>query len=141
MGIGTALGWQSYSDAARKIILEQAPAFVWLLPVSKMKSSVAPATSPELVQQLMPLTFSLEILRRSVDQLASKEEQTAQNIAALQAVEEDVRQKVSSPPPPPTPQAAPVEHAKPRQPKVQALHRRSVPRPPSDGTATGFVSR
>jgi type VI protein secretion system component VasF len=141
IGIGAALGWQSYGDAARNIIVEQVPTLAWLLAVSKMKSPVVAATSPELLQQLMPLTFGLEIMRRSVDQLAAKEEQMAQNIAALQAVDEDVRQKVSSPPPSPTPQAAPVEHAKPRQPKAQSLHRRSAPRPPSAGTVTGFVSR
>jgi type VI protein secretion system component VasF len=141
IGIGAALGWQSYGDAARKNIVEQIPTLAWLFAVSKMKSPVVAATSPELLQQLMPLTFSLEIMRRSVDQLAAKEEQMAQNIAALQAVDEDVRQKVSSPPPSPTPQAAPVEQAKPRQPKAQALHRRSAPRPPPAGTGTGFVSR
>jgi type VI protein secretion system component VasF len=141
IGVGATLGWQSYGDAARKIIAEQVPTLAWLLAVSEMKSPVVAATSPELVQQLMPLTFSLEVMRRSVDQLAANEEQMAQNIAALQAVDEDVRQKVSSPPPSPTQQAAPVEQAKPPQPKAQALHSRSAPRPPSAGTGTGFVSR
>jgi cell division septum initiation protein DivIVA len=60
-----------------------------------------------MVQQLLPLTFGLDVVRRSVDQLAAKQEQLTQNIAVLQAtVEEDVRQKVSSTPPPPTLQAA-----------------------------------
>jgi hypothetical protein len=142
IGVGATLGWQSYGDEAREIIIEQVPTLASLLGVSKMKSPVVATTSPELVQQLIPVTFSLDVMRRSVDQLAAKQEQMAQNIAALQAVDEDVRQKVSSPPPSPTQQAAPVEQAKPPQPKAQALqHSRSAPRPPSAGTGTGFVSR
>jgi hypothetical protein len=142
IGIGAALGWQSHGDAAREIIVEQIPPLASLLPVSTKKLPVLVATSPELVQQLLPLTFGINVMRRSVDQLVATQEQLAQNIAALQAaVEEDVRQKVSSTPPTPAQQDAPVEHVKPRQPNAQALHRRSAPRPPSAGTGTGFVSR
>jgi cell division septum initiation protein DivIVA len=69
-----------------------------------------------MVQQLLPLTFGLDVVRRSVDQLAAKQEQLTQNIAVLQAtVEEDVRQKVSSTPPPPTLQAASIRE----QPKAR----------------------
>jgi hypothetical protein len=140
IGIGATLGWQSYGDAARKIIIEQVPTLASLLPVSTMTSPVLPATSPEMVPQLMPLTFGLEVMRRSVDQLAAKQEQIAQNIAVLQAVEEDVRQKVSSIPPSPAQQDASVQQPKPSQPKApsRALHSSPAPRPPS---ATGFVSR
>ena len=138
IGVGATLGWQSYGDEAREIIIEQVPTLASLLAVSKMKSPVV-ATPPELVQQLIPLTFGLDVMRRSVDQLAAKQEQMAQNIAALQAVDEDVRQKVSSPPASPTQQAASVEQVEPPQQKAQAVHSRSAPRPPSAGT--GFVSR
>ena len=77
--------------------------------------------------QLEPLAANLasglEYVRRSVEQLALKQEQMARNIAALQAVDEDIKQRVSSPPSavpaqpvaaapppklgPPKPQAAP----------------------------------
>ena len=139
IGVGATLGWQSYGDEAREIIIEQVPTLASFLAVSKMKSPAAATTSPELAQQLIPLTFNLDVMRRSVDQLAAKQEQMAQNIAALQAVDEDVRQKVSSPPASPTQQAASVEQVEPPQQKAQALHSRSAPRPPSAGT--GFVSR
>jgi hypothetical protein len=139
IGVGATLGWQSYGDEAREIIIEQIPTLGSLLAVSKMKSP-AVATSPELAQQLIPLTFNLDVMRRSVDQLAAKQEQMAQSIAALQAVDEDVRQKVSSPPASPTQPAASVEQVNPPpQPKAQAVHPRSAPRPPAAGT--GFVSR
>jgi hypothetical protein len=135
IGIGATLGWQSYGDAARWIMVEHLPMLASLLPVSTMKSPVLTATSPGMVQQLMPLTFGLEVMRRSVDQLAAKQEQIAQNIAVLQAVDEDVRQKVSSMPPSPAQQAA-----LPSQPKARsrALRSSPAPRPPSE---TGFVSR
>lgn len=120
IGVGATLGWQSYGDAAREIILEQFPALPSLLPISTTKPPVLAATPPEIVQHLLPLTFGLEVMRRSVDQLAAKQEQLTQNIAVLQAtVEEDVRQKVSSTPPPPAQQAASIQPPKPSQPKTR----------------------
>ena len=141
VGIGATLGWQSYGDAAREIIREQIPTLASSLPVSTTKSPVLAATPPEMVQQLLPLTFGLEVMRRSVDQLAAKQELLTQNIAVLQAtVEEDVRQKVSPTPPPPAEQAASIQQPKLSRPKVRprALHPSSVRISPS---GTGFVSR
>jgi hypothetical protein len=141
IGIGATLGWQSYGDTAREIVVEQIPTLASLLPVSTTKSRALAASSPEMVQQLLPLTFGINVMRRSVDQLAAKQEQLAQNIALLQtAIEEDVRQKVSPAPPTPTQQDASKQQPKLSQPKArpQALHSSSVPRPSS---ATTFVSR
>ena len=140
VGVGATLSWQSYGDEAREIIIEQIPTLASLLAVSKMKSPVVATTPPELVQQLIPLTFGLDVMRRSVDQLAAKQEQISQNIAALQGVEEDVRQKVSSTPAPPAQQAASTQQPKRSQLKARssALQASSVPRPPS---GSGFVSR
>jgi len=141
IGIGATLGWQSYGDTAREIVVEQIPTLASLLPVSTTKSRALAATSPEIVQQLLPLTFGINVMRRSVDQLAAKQEQLAQNIAVLQAaIEEDVRQKVSPAPPTPAQQDASKQQPKLSQPKArpQALHSSSVPRPSS---ATTFVSR
>ena len=140
IGVGATLGWQSYGDAAREIILEQFPALPSLLPISTTKSPVLAATPPEIVQHLLPLTFGLEVMRRSVDQLAAKQEQLTQNIAVLQAsVEEDVRQKASPTPQPPAQQAVSVQPPKPSQPKTRprTLHRIVNAGPPS---GTGFAS-
>jgi hypothetical protein len=141
IGIGATLGWQSYGDAAREIIVEHIPTLASVLPVATMKSPVLAATSPEMVQQLLPLTFGINVMRRSVDQLAATQEQLAQNIAALQAtVEEDVRQKLSSTPPTPAQQDASIQQPKLSQKaRSRALHSSSVLRPPPSGT--GFVSR
>jgi hypothetical protein len=90
----------------------------------------APATSPELVQQLEAMARDLAVLQRSVEelagkqehlaaaqeQLAAKQEQIDQNIAKPQAVKRNIKHKMSSPP----------RRNAPPGPAAQAL---SVPRP------------
>jgi len=129
IGIGATLAWQSHGDAAREMVVARAPSLGWLLSVSTTKSPAVAATAPDPVQQLEPLASNLDVVRRSVEQLAAQQEQMARNIATLQALEEDIRQKVSSPTPSPSPsqQAASIPQYKPPQPRVQSS---SVPRPP-----------
>ncbi len=124
IGIGATLAWQSHGDAARDMVVARAPLLGWLLSVSTTKSPAVAATAPDPLPQLVPLASNIDAVRRSVEQLAAKQEQMAQNIATLQAVEEDIRQKVSSPPP--SQQAAPIPQYKPPQPRAQSS---SVPRP------------
>src|SRR5712664_2473963 len=121
IGVGATLAWQSHGDAAREMVVARVPTLAWLLSVSATKTPVVAATAPDPVQQLEPLASNLDVVRRSVEQLAAKQEQMAQNIAALQAVEEDIRQKMSSPPPSPSQQAVsiPPPH-KPPQPRAQS---------------------
>jgi hypothetical protein len=89
------------------------------LPATKPPAAVAAAPSPVL--QLEPLASNLEFVRRSVEQLALKQEQMLRNIAALQALDEDIRQKVSAPPPSPSAAAAQaaMPPPKPAPPKLQ----------------------
>jgi hypothetical protein len=56
----------------------------------------AAAISPELVR--LEVARDLAVMRNSVEQLAAKQEQMAQNIATLQAAEQDIIQTRSSPP-------------------------------------------
>jgi hypothetical protein len=130
IGVGATLGWQS--DAAKEMLVARAPTLAWVLSVSTTKSPIVAATSTDSMQQLAPLASNLDVVRRSVEQLAAKQEQMAQNIAALKAVEEDIRQKISSTPPAPAPQAASIPQPKPPQPKAQssAVQSSPVPRPP-----------
>ena len=132
IGVGATLGWQSYGDAAKEMVIARAPTLAWLLSISTTKPPVVATTSPDPMQQLAPLASNLDVVRRSVEQLAAKQEQLAQNIAALQAVEEDIRQKVSSTPPSPAPQAASIRQPTPSPPRAQpsAVRSSSVPRPP-----------
>jgi hypothetical protein len=128
IGVGGTLGWQSYGDEAKEMLVAQAPALGLLLPVSTTKSPVMAATSTDTTRQLAPLASTLDAVRRSVEQLAARQEQMAQNIAALRTAEENVRQKMSSTPPAPTPapapapaqQAASIPQPKPPQPKIDS---------------------
>src|SRR5216117_3099770 len=115
---------------AKEMLAARAPEQAWLL-------SYLPATNPPAAVaanpalQLEPLASNLELVRRSVEQLALKQEQVARNIAALQAVDEDIRQKVSSPPPAPAAQpTAAIPPPKPPPPKLQpAPGAPAAPRP------------
>ncbi len=110
IGVGATLGWQS--DSAKQMVVAQVPTLAWLLSVS---SSVVAAPPPEQVQQIELLATNLYVVRRSLEQLTAKQEQMAQNIVALQAVEEDIRQKMASTPQSPSqPPSVPQQ----KQPKV-----------------------
>ena len=140
IGVGGTLAWQS--DTAREMLVARAPTLAWLLSVPTTNSSAMAATSipatsmaatsADPVQALGPLTSNLDAVRRSVEQLADKQDQMAQNIATLQAVEEDIRQKMSYTPPSPSQQAAAIPQPKPPQPKAQSSAVQSSPatRPP-----------
>jgi hypothetical protein len=115
VGVGT-LACQSYSDEIRQLF----PPFGWLFPVSTTKASAPAATTTDLQEQLKPVAIDLALVRRSIEQLTSnqeqlgrKQEQMAQAIAGLQAAEQDISQKMSAPPSPP-PAPKPV-HVSPKQ--------------------------
>jgi lipoprotein-anchoring transpeptidase ErfK/SrfK len=76
------------------------------------------------VQQLESLARDVGVVRRRVEQLAAKQEQMAHNIASLQAVEQDIRQKMSSPP---------LSPAVPRPPRKNAPTA-APPQPPARGS-------
>ena len=114
IGILATLAFQSYGGKAMEMVSAQIPSLAWLLPVSTVKP---PAASPQLVQQLdaglaQQLGLGLAAVRRSVEQLAVKVDQLAakqdqlsaqqgqmvKNIEMLQAVEQEISQKLSSMP-------------------------------------------
>jgi hypothetical protein len=131
IGVGATLAWQSYGDEAKEMLLARAPTLGWLLSVSVTKSPAATTNSPDLVQQLAPLASSLDVVRRNLELLAARQEQMSQNMAALQAVEQDIREKMSfQPPPQPAPQAASIPQRKPPQPRAQSSAVQSESRPP-----------
>jgi hypothetical protein len=139
IGVGGTLGWQAYGDMAKEMLAARAPEQAWLL-------SYLPATNPPAVVaanpalQLEPLASNLEFVRRSVEQLALKQEQMARNIAALQAVDEDIRQKVSSPPPAPVQPAAAIPQPKPAPAKPQQPAGAPASSAPRPSPAPGPVS-
>jgi hypothetical protein len=133
IGVGVTLGWQSYGDAAKEMVIARIPSLVLLLSTSTTKPPVVATISPGPVQQLEALAFNLDVVRRSVEQLAAKQEQIAQNFAALQAIQEDIREKVSSMPPSPALQPASIPQNNPPQTRAQppAVRSSSAPRPPA----------
>jgi hypothetical protein len=136
IGVGGTLAWESHGDAAREMIIAQAPTLAWLLSVSRMKTPAVAATSSEPMQQLGPLASNLDVVRRSIEQLAAKQDQIVQNIAILQAVEEDIRQKMSFAPPslPPNPVSQTRSPQPSPQPRAQSSAvQPSVPRTPPAG--------
>jgi hypothetical protein len=121
IGVGATLGWQAYGDTAKQMLAARAPELAWALAYVPATKPVAVAAPANASLQLEPLAASLEIVRRSVEQLAFKQEQMAKNIAALQAVDEDIRQKVSSPPPAAAQPVVAVPPPKPAPPKIQPV--------------------
>lgn len=132
IGVGATLAGQSYGDAAREMVAARVPTLAWLLSVSTTKSSSAAEIPPDLMQQLAPLASNLDGVRRGLEQLASKQEQMAQNVAALQAAEEDIRQRMLSASASPQ-QAAPAPQAKAPQPRAHPQSSSMVRPPPPSG--------
>jgi uncharacterized iron-regulated membrane protein len=89
IGIGATLAWQSYGG---EMIRAWAPSLGWLVPASP---------SAELQALLKPVAIDLAIMKRSVEQLASnqdqlarKQDQMTQAFTALQAAEQDIKQNI-----------------------------------------------
>lgn len=145
IGVGATLGWQAYGDTAREMLAAQAPELARLLPVPATRSPLAAATPASPALQLEPLASNLEIVRRSVEQLAVRQEQLVQNIAALRVVDEDIRMKLAlaAQPPAAAQPAAPIPQPKPAPPKAQpaAAPSSSAPRPPSPAGPVSLVPR
>jgi TolA-binding protein len=108
MGVGATLAWQSYRDETMEVIRTELPLVASIWPVSTARPPLdgqasAAAVVREVVQQLKPMAVDLAIMRRSAEQLATKveqlvtkQDQMAQNIATLESIEQDVRKLSSS---------------------------------------------
>ncbi len=133
IGVGGTLAWQSYGDMAREMLAARAPGLAEWLPPSTQPAAMM-ATSPAAMQQLAPLASglatNLESVRSSLDQLAAKQDRMAQTIAALQATDEDIRQKILSAAP--VQQPASILQPKPiMQPRADAAAAQPAPRRPA----------
>jgi hypothetical protein len=122
VGVEGTLVCQSYSEELVQVF----PPLGWLSPVATTVAPVPSITPADLQEQLKPLAVDLALVRHSVeqlgsnlDQLARKQDQLAQNMATLQAPEQQVSQKVSAPPPPPKAVHVPLPPPKSLQPAAQ----------------------
>jgi hypothetical protein len=112
----TAPGTNSVPAATAVVVLKPSPqAPLQVTAVAPAAPSTLPAaplatgTSSDSQQQVDALVKDLAIVRHLVEDLAAKQDQLARDIAALQAGEADVREKIAS-----LPQSSPV-HTRPRK--------------------------
>jgi hypothetical protein len=145
IGVGATLAWQSYGDQAMDMVRAWDPSLGERLPASTSKPAAPPVTSAEVQQQLKPIATDLAAVRRTIEQLTANQDQLtrvqqqmAQSIAALQAAEQQLSQKLSSPPPPkavqvppPKPLQTPAQVSSPPSSKpVSVLPPKSLQPPP-----------
>ena len=117
IGVVATLVWQSYAGA--EMIANSSPQLRWLAPQSHtapdMVAPTVTATPSPDVQQLKAMSLGLAALRQSVEQLAAAHQQMTDEIAKLQATEQEILDKVSAPPRP-TAAPAPARKSAPSAP-------------------------
>jgi hypothetical protein len=98
------LTWQSYSDAARRIIARWSPQLGWLAPQAPVGQ-----TGPERTEQIIAriadrivtdTAAGQEQIARAVDQLTAGQEQLTREIVKLEAISQYGLSKSLEPPPP-----------------------------------------
>jgi hypothetical protein len=116
IGVAATSAWQSYGDTAREMIASSSPQLSWLAPPAAPVADAPAAPSPDQ-EELKALLVGLADVRQRVDeiaaQLAAGQEQVTRDINNLQAVEQDILDKISAPPPRP---AAPARKSVPLTP-------------------------
>jgi len=126
IGVAATLAWQSYGDATREMIATSYPQLGWLAPQTAAAESTPEITAPTAPAtgldspELRSILVNLSAVRQSVDELAAQfaasQQQMANDIAKLNAAEQDIFNKISSAPPP-RPAAAPVRKPVPAAPQ------------------------
>ena len=113
IGLASTLAWQSYGNVARQMIAKLASQAAPLMQAASNRVTPAePATPSDDVQQLKAMSPDLAAVRQSVDQLAAQLQQMAGDVATMQAAQQAILRRVSTPsPPPPRPAAAPARSA------------------------------
>jgi hypothetical protein len=141
VGVSGTLGWQSYGE---QMLATYAPTVAWAFSISaaKLQAAGAAVTASDSTQAA-PLNSNLEAVRRSLEQLSAKQDQMVQDIAALQALEDDIRQKMSFTPPLPAtvPQTAAVPQLRAPQPRAQAPAMPVAPAPRAAPAAGAALAR
>ena len=126
IGVAATLAWQSYGDATREMIATSYPQLGWLAPQTAAAESTPEITAPTAPAtgldspELRSILVNLGAVRQSVDELAAQfaasQQQMANDIAKLNAAQQDIFNKISSAPPP-RPAAAPVRKPVPEAPQ------------------------
>jgi hypothetical protein len=97
IGVVAALAWQSYGDAAREMIANSSPRLSWLAPSAALGAQAAAAPAPDQ-NQLKAISIGLAGLQQRVDLAAAQEQMAGDITNRLQAVEQDIADKILVPP-------------------------------------------
>jgi hypothetical protein len=101
IGVAATLAWQSYGDAARQIIANSYPQLRWLAPQAELVAQKAPETNalvaPPSDQQLNAMSFKIDAVLESIDQIAAGQEQMARTIDQIVAGQEQTTRTTEQP--------------------------------------------
>lgn len=101
IGVAATLAWQSYGDAARQIIANSYPQLRWLAPQAELVEQKAPETNalvaPSFDQQLNAMSFKIDAVLESIDQIAAGQEQMARTIDQIVAGQEQTTRTTEQP--------------------------------------------
>jgi len=105
IGVAATLTWQSYSDAARRIIAGWSPQLVWLTPQAPAPQNVT-NTIEQIVTRIVDrivtnIAATQEPIARAVDDLTAGQEQLTREIVKLEAISQYGLAKGLEPPPRP----------------------------------------
>jgi hypothetical protein len=103
-GVLATLAWQSHSDAARGMIANLSPRLSWLGPSPAPLGAATPAAPSSGQEELKTISSGLAEVRQRVEeiaaQLAAVQQQMTRDISnKLEAVEQNIFDKLSAPPP------------------------------------------
>jgi|SRR5262245_12601859 len=121
IGVAATLVWQSYEDA-REMIANSSPMLRWLAPQTvaqaapAMVAATAPVTPSPDLEHVKAMSLGLAAVRQSVERLAAAQQQMTDEIVKLQATEQEILDKVSTPPRPPAAPAPARRSAPPAPP-------------------------
>jgi hypothetical protein len=116
LGVAATLAWQSrHGDAAREMIASSSPQLGWLAPqgVAQAAPDVAAPAGSRDGQQLKTMSLDLAAVRQSLSQLAADQQRMADGITKLQVADQDILNKMASPPPAAAPARKPAPVAPP----------------------------
>ena len=141
VGVAAILAWQSYGDAARRIIASSYPQLDWLAPraapiaysahgTTGLAAQVAP--SPDQ-QRLNAMSLDLDAIRQNVDRIAITQEQITRNVDQLTTRQERMTRNVDQ-------LAAGQERMTREISKLQAIEQQIKP-PPRSAPARKAVPR
>ncbi|SRR6266566_2328999 len=101
IGVAASLAWQSYRDAARQIIANSYPQLRWLAPQAELVAQKGPETNalvaPSFNQQLNAMSFKIDAMVESIDQIAVGQAHMARTIDQIVAGQEQTTRTTEQP--------------------------------------------